>query len=217
MLYFILSLITFMGSISWTPMKNDDNLTISQYVIKSSIVQDYGKSSLIKQFININSDIFYGGCKVLIPKGAVIIGAPAGLSLLKENVHIDRYDWYTALYKEGDLKGTWDQMKRKSYFGIKIDNLDDLKKEDIESLSKKNPKLRIDNREKNKNLQISSIPPNNENIERKPIRKSNHKVYVSFIVIEENNEYKILPIVLRLDPEVEIKNHILKLNEGGLK
>ncbi len=214
MLYYILSLITLLGSIAWTPMKNDNTLEISQTVLHSSVFSDYGNSALVRHFINLDSDIFSGGGEVLLPKDITIIRAPKNLKLIKESDKLPKFNRYTALYSKGKLANQWKRLKRKTYSSLGIKELGD-PKTDIKKIKSKAPMLidKISGNDK-ENIQISSTPPKGEKIEATQQFKDNHKVFLSYIVYEtENGDYKVLPVVLRLSPMKKIENYILKNTE----
>ena len=214
MLYFILSLITLFGSMSWTPVKSDNTRQISQYFINSGVVKDYGEESLIRQFVNLNSDIFSGGCKVMIPKGATIVRGPENLKLIKQPVKMANFDWYTALYEDGDLKYKWNDMKSHVYSKLGIGELASINTENLKTISKKIPELQALVEKPEKGMQISSTPPNDKKAVERAVDINMYKVYTSFIIIETDaGEYKVLPVILRLNPEQELENRVTQLSE----
>ena len=217
MLYYILSFITLMGSIAWTPIKNDNTYSISQSVLHSSFLADYGNDALIRRFINLNSNIFSGGDKVLLPKNITIVETPDNLRLIKAPINLSRYDWYTALYSQGPLKDQWKRLKQRVYSSFGINKLVDLNKDKIKTLAQKDPKISIlEQKKRIKKVKISDVATGKGEAKTLPVVSNGHKSFLSYIVIEtEGGDYKILPVVLRLSPRKKIENYISKRAEGG--
>ena len=183
--------ITIAGKFNWQPVDKAEAKEITKEIMSSSVVKSYGKKKLQKRLTRIGGDVFKGGYKVLIPKGAEVVIIPEGLELKKTEIKMSKYDRYTALYEEGKLKKEWEILERESAKKMGLSSLEDATAEDIRNIRSRRSQDR-------------------ENVEEEVIEEEiivyPQKNYFSFILIRTGGREKLLPVVLSISPIWELLN-----------
>jgi hypothetical protein len=195
-----LLILSFYSEFEWYQLQGPGARGISEEIMKSPVVKKYGKNRIEKRFIYLTSGIFRGGSRVLFLKGSEIRGLPKGLELMKRAIKMKKFDRYSALYEEGELKKVWEELEEESArkLGISSLSLEKMRKilprEDYENEEGKiEPGLMLD--------KIGGI-------------KYPSRTYYSFIEIEEDRTIKRIPVVLKLCP-IEDKIEEYMSSMGG--
>jgi thiaminase len=201
----LILLLTFLGTYDWYPV---EGVNASKEVLKSSIVQRFGKNRLRKSFIKLDAGIFKGGCMALVPEGYKIREVPEGLKFMINYIEVEKYDRYTAVYKSGKLEKEWNKLKRELteniggiHFGTP--SLKELREELISENF----------------IRLDSLSNRSRTEKKKDIRKPK-KVYYSFLLVQKENDRKLIPVLLVLSPAGEIYKEIrreMSEEKGGEK
>ncbi len=192
-------LLTFLGTYEWFPVEGGD---VSRQVLESPVVKEYGTNRIEKKFIYLTSGIFGGGSKVLFSKGSEIRGLPKGLKLMKRAIRMKKFDRYSALYKEGELKVVWKELEKESARKLGIPSLT------LQEMRKIFPEddFKNEKEEFKPGLILEKIRG-----VKYPLR-----IYYSFMEIEENRTRKLIPVVMKLCPlDEKIEEYIRGLNSKG--
>ena len=190
------------GRFDWQEIEKQGIQGIYEDIQNSSVVQSYGKRNLEKRFIYLNSGIFRGGCKVLFSKGTEIEGLPRDLELMKRAIKMKKFDRYSALYREGELKHVWEELESESARKLGISSLT------MVEMRKIFPEEDFKN-EKGE-IEPSLILEKIKGV-KYPLR-----IYYSFMDIEENRTRKLIPVVMKLCPmDEKIEEYIRGLNSKG--
>ena len=193
----LLLILSFYSEFEWYEAEKTDVKGISEEIKESPM----GGSRIEKRFIFLNSGIFRGGCKVLFSKGTEIEGLPRGLKLMKRAIKAKKFDRYSALYEEGELKQEWERLEKQSANMLGVSSLS------LEELKRFLPSE--DSREATGNMELKLKD------KRKPGKKYPSKTYYSFVEIKENRMIKLVPIVIRLCPIEEVIEEYMNSMEGG--
>lgn len=181
-----------------------------------SIIEQYGgRENLIKGFIRLDADIFKGGVKVLLDKDLEILRKPENLILLKRSIKKEDEKRYSAVYREGQLKNIWVDLKRSLANQLGFASLDQIE------MDRKN--LR--------ELFPGKIPPEKEVREemkdRKPVGDAEKfnpteeeivypsKSFFSFLLLRGKSGERLIPVILNISPADEIIEEVKKLEEEG--
>ncbi|MCK4528044.1 hypothetical protein KAW18_11800 [candidate division WOR-3 bacterium] len=204
----ILLLLSFWGGFDWYPLEVAGDISVYKTILDSqegsSIIRRYGgEKNLLKGLIHLNSDIFKGGRKVLLPKKYKIKRTPGYLQLIKRDIEIKNYNRYAALYKEGELKEEWRQLKAESTNKLGISSLEAISYTRLKELF---PERIIPTEE------TGIEEPENESafIEEIPA-----KHFFSFLLIEENGREKLIPVILHLSPIEEAIEMFRRMEDEG--
>ncbi len=198
-------ILTFLGTYEWYPVESGN---VSKEVSESSVVKSFGKNRLRKSFVKLDSDIFTGGCMVLLPKGYTVLEVPEGLKLMENYIEIENLDRYSAVYESGELEKKWNKLKReltKSIGGIsfRTPSLEVLRKRLLPgSVSHPDKATDVSQTEEDQDIEYP------------------REVYYSFLLIEKHGKQVIIPVLLVLSPVDEIYKQIRKeMSEakGGAK
>lgn len=212
----ILLLLSFWGGFDWYPLEVAGEISVYKTILDSqegsSIIRQYGgEKNLLKGLIHLNSDIFKGGRKVLLPKEYKIKRTPGYLQLIKRDIEIKNYNRYAALYKEGELKEEWRELKAESTNKLGISSLETISYTRLKELFPE--RISPTKREKGKMREEEIEEPENESafIEEIPA-----KHFFSFLLIEENGREKLIPVILHLSPIKEAIEMFRRMeHEGG--
>jgi hypothetical protein len=197
-----LLILSFYSEFEWYEVGSASGRGNFEEIMESPIVREYGKHKLEKRFIYLNSGIFRGGCKVLFSKGTEIEGLPRDLKLMKRAIKMKKFDRYSALYEEGELKQVWEELERESAGKLGISSLT------MVEMRKIFPEEDFKNEE-------GEIEPGLI-LEKMRGIKYPLRTYYSFIEVEENRTTKRIPVVLILCPMAEkIEEYIRGLNSKG--
>ena len=185
---FLLLLFSFMatGTFEWEEVERIGAKAITRQIKESYVVKSYGEDVLKKSFIYFNDDIFEPGNKLVIPERAEILRFPAGLKISKTEIDIIKHDRYAVTYEEGKLKDEWMKLKRESEKLMGVSSFKNLTGEQIGQIMS-----RIHSRNQVRRRSGSASRVEKEYPE---------KIYISFILIEENRQIKLLPVVLAISP-----------------
>lgn len=197
-----LLILSFYSEFEWYEVGSASGKGNFEEIMESPIVKEYGKHSIGKRFIYLDSGIFGGGCKVLFSKGTEIRRLPIGLRLMRRAIKMKKHDRYSALYEEGELKEVWERLERESASKLGISSLT------VEELRKILPKEDYENEEGEfePGLMLGKI----RGI-KYPLR-----TYYSLIEVEENRAIKRIPVVFILCPMAErIEEYMRGLNSKG--
>ena len=198
-------LLTFLGTYEWYPVESGN---VSKEVLESSVVESFGKNRLRKSFVKLDSDIFTGGCMVLLPKGYTVLEAPEGLKLMENYIEIDNFDRYSAIYESGKMEKKWNRLKREL-----IENIGGIHfgTPSLDALRKR--LLPGDVSHPDKAADVSQA----EEVQEIEYPK---EVYYSFLLVGNHGKQVIIPVLLVLSPIDEIYKQIRKeMSEakGGAK
>ncbi len=205
----ILLLLSFWGGFDWYPLEVAGDISVYKTILDSqegsSIIKRYGgEENLMRGLITLDSGIFEGGVKVLLPKGCKIKRTPEYLRLIKRAIELEYYDRYSALYKEGELEKEWREVKEKA--------ANELGTPSLETISYTRLKEFFPER---------IIPTEETGIEEPEtesafIKAIPAKHFFSFLLIEENGREKLIPVILHLSPIEEAIEKFIKMEyEGG--
>jgi len=197
-----LLILSFYSEFDWYQLEETSVRGISEEIMESPVVRKYGKDRLRKKYIYLDSGIFGGGSRVLFSKGTEIEGLPKGLKLMRRAIKMKKFDRYSALYEEGELKHVWKELENESARKLGIPSLTMAEMRKIfpegnfkNEEGKIEPGLMLD--------KIGGI--------KYPLR-----IYYSFMEIEENRTRKLIPVVMKLCPmDEKIEEYIRGLNSKG--
>ena len=192
-----LLILSFYSEFEWHEVKRASVKVISEEIKESPM----GGSRIEKRFIFLNSGIFRGGCRVVFSKGTGIERLPRGLKFMKRAIKAKKFDRYSALYEEGELKQEWERLEKQSANMLGVSSLS------LEELKRFLPSE--DSREATGNMELKLKD------KRKPGKKYPSKTYYSFVEIKENRMIKLVPIVIRLCPIEEVIEEYMNSMEGG--
>jgi hypothetical protein len=210
MIYLIISILS---SFPWYPISMGGINNVYEFILNSDegslIISRYGgEEYLMKKIIRLNGDIFSSGVKILLLKEYKIEGVPENLQAIKRPIKMKKYNRFSAIYKEGELKEEWNELVSKSEDELEISSLTDLSLEDFEKLLPE----KISTPEK-------EIKPKNDiedswELKTEGIKTYPRKHYFSFILIEENFVEKLVPVILNLSPIDEVIQKLENTEEG---
>jgi len=184
-----LLVLSFYSEFEWVQLEGTNARGISREIIAATAAERYGKRNIEKRFIRLNSGIFSGGCKVLFSKGSEIEGLPRDLKLMRRAIKMKKFDRYSALYKEGELRQEWKKLEKESAEKLGISSLS------FEELGKFLPEE--DYKDEEGEIEPGLI------VEKMAGIKYPAKTYYSFIEIKEDRTVKIIPVVIKLCPLAE--------------
>jgi hypothetical protein len=183
---FLLLFSVVMGGFEWQEIEGYGAKAITNQIKESSVVKSYGKGALKKSLIHFNDRIFKSGNQLVIPEGAKILMAPAGLNISKTDIDIVRHDRYAVTYEEGALKGEWQRLKAKSAKEMGLTSLEDLTAEDMAQIMSRVISGSSNIRQSKRGGTVRNI--------------YSQKTYISFLLIEVKGRRKLLPVVLVISP-----------------
>ncbi|MEJ2355620.1 MAG: hypothetical protein P8Y62_06950 [candidate division WOR-3 bacterium] len=197
-----LLMLSFYSEFDWYQLEMTGRGGIYEGIMESSVVKEYGTNRIEKKFIYLTSGIFGGGSRVLFSKGSEIRGLPKGLKLMKRAIRMKKFDRYSALYEEGELKHVWKELEKESARKLGIPSLT------LQEMRKICPEDDFKN-EKGE-IEPSLILEKIKGV-KYPLR-----IYYSFMDIEENRTRKLIPVVMKLCPmDEKIEEYIRGLNSKG--
>jgi hypothetical protein len=197
-----LLILSFHSGFDWVELEKTETGEISEVIKESKLVKRYGEQNLEKWIIQLTSDIFGGGCKIILSKGTKIERVPEGLKIYKRAIKMKKFDRYSALYEEGELKREWKKLERESADELGNSSL-------LEDLGK----ILSDKRCNTCNEVEERINP--KAMEELTGIEFPSKTYYSFIEIEEKGDVKLIPVVLELCPLADKIGEYMNSSEGG--
>ena len=208
----ILLFISLLGGFLWYPIYIDVNAyeTVLNSEEGRSIINQYGgEENLVKSSIPLGADIFRGGEMVLLPKGVKIRQTPRNLKFMKRAILLEKYDRYSAIYKEGAFIREWQELKSETESKMGVSSLDGISRERLREFFPERihpPENEMDRIEKEGLEREEAILKE----EMKEEIEYPTKSYFSFLLTEENGRQKLRIVIIRLSPIDEL---IEKFNE----
>ncbi len=188
------------GGFDWQAIEKQGTEEMYEEIQNLSVVGRYGKQSLEKWYIRLTSDVFGGGCMILLSKGTQIRRVPDNLKIVNSGIKMKKFDRYVALYEKGKLKKEWEKLEKKSAEKLGISSLS------FEELERFLPDENYKEGTGARNTGFEKIA----NIEFP------RKTYYSFMEIEERGTRKHIPVVMELCPIAEkIGEYMESLDRGG--
>jgi len=188
------------GRFDWQAIEKRGIEEMYEEIQNSSVVESYGKRNLERWYIHLTSDVFEGGCMIVLSKGTRIGKVPDNLKIVNSGIKMKKFDRYVALYKRGELKREWEKLERESAKKLGISSLS------FEELEKFLP-------DENYKEGTGAMNAGFEKIESIEFPA---KTYYSFMEIEENRTRKLIPVVMELCPIAEkIKEYVNRSKGGG--
>ena len=209
----------FISNFPWYPISEDYiygnlNELIQNSGEISAIVQQYGgEEYLIKGFIHLYGNIFKGGEMVLLPKGYKVTKVPENLKLIKRNIDMKKYNRFTALYKEGELIGEWNELARESEDKLGISSIESLSMDELSILF---PRKILPQKEEIE--RIGTIELHTEEVEFSEEEEDDEikyprKNYLSFILVDDGWVERLFPVILHLYPVDERIKELQSMDE----
>lgn len=212
-------LILFISSFSWYPISKNFisenfNLMISNSSELSRVVGQYGgEEYIIKGFIHLDGDIFKGGEMVLLPKEYKVMRIPNNLKMHKRNIDMRKYNRYTALYKEGELKRKYSELIRESEDKLGISSL---KNSSLNELRELFPMSIMPGKEEMERIEALELYTEEEEISsgnKENVIEYPGEYYLSFILIEDGWIERLFPVILHLCPVEDRIEDLKSLDE----
>jgi hypothetical protein len=197
-----LLILSFHSGFEWVEVEKTNPAEIFEVIKESPVAKRYGELNLEKWIIHLTSDIFGGGCKIILSKGTEIRSVPEGLKIYKRAIKMKKFDRYSALYEKGELKREWEKLERESTDKLRNSSL-------LEDLSK----ILSEERCNTCNKEEERINP--KAMEELAGIEFPSKTYYSFIEIEEEGNVKLIPVVLELCPLADKIGEYMNNSEGG--
>ncbi|TET98846.1 MAG: hypothetical protein E3J23_06130 [Candidatus Stahlbacteria bacterium] len=203
MIYLLLYIIS---SFPWYPISESEiygnlkEMILNSKEISSIVMRYGGEEYLVNGLIHLDGDVFKGGEMVLLTKDYKIARTPENLQLLNRNIEMEKYNRYTALYREGRLKDEWMELERESEFKLGISSLENLP---IDKLRELFPERIRSPEEEMEERGFELLDIEEEGTKEREIEgetKYPRKHYISFILVEENWREKLFPVILHLSP-----------------
>jgi len=206
----ILLFLSFLIGFAWYPLEDVRDMSAYEMVLNSeeghSIIMQYGgKENLVKSSIPLGAGVFKGGEMVLLIKGLKIKRTPENLKLMKRAISMERYNRYSALYEEGELKAEWEELKRETESKLGISSLEEIPREELREFF---PERILPTEEGFEREQGTLEKEGKEEIEYPA------KSYFSFLLTEENGMERLRIVILHLSPIDELIEKITE-EEGG--
>jgi len=198
-----LLMLSFYSEFEWVEGRKMSPAEISEFVKESEVVKRYEERNLEKWIIPLTSDIFKGGCKIVLSKGTQIRKVPEGLKIVDSGIKMKKFDRYVAIYEERGLKQEWRKLEREAAEILRNSSV-------FEDLSKILPEENCNDCNNRKEVRISTIA-----VEKLAEMEFPSKTYYSFIEIEEDRTVKLIPVVLEFCPLEEKINEYMKRSGGG--
>jgi hypothetical protein len=188
------------GGFDWQAIEKQGIQEIYEEIQNSSVVGRYGKQNLERWYIYLTSDVFGGGCMIVLSKGTQIRRIPDNLKIVNSGIKMKKFDRYVALYnKRGELKREWKKLERESAKKLGISSLS------FEELKRFLP-------DENYKEGTGAMNAGFEKIESIEFPA---KTYYSFMEIEENRTRKLIPVVMELCPIAEKIEEYVNRSKGG--
>lgn len=171
----------------------------------SSMIMRYGgEENLVRGFIHLDYGIFAGGNMVLLHKRFKIKRTPENLILVKRAIEMEKHNRYAALYKGGEFKEEWKELKRETENKLKITSLDDLSRERLREFFPERvlPTKKEIERLKREGLLEEEMEISERESEETVTYPGN--IYFSFLLVEENGRERLIPVILHLSPIDEL-------------
>jgi hypothetical protein len=194
-----LLILSFHSGFDWVELEKAEVAEISRGVKESPMAKRYGKQNLEKWIIHLTSDIFRGGCMVILSKGTEIRRVPDNLKIVNSGIKMKKFDRYVALYEKGELKREWEKLEKESAEKLGISSLS------FEELERFLP---------DENYEEGSGKTNTE-FDKMADIEFPVKTYYSFMEIEEKGMRKLIPVVLELCPIAEKIEEYINSSKGG--
>jgi hypothetical protein len=182
------------------------NAIINSNEAKAIIWRYGGNENLSKMVLHLDGEIFESGEKLLLPKNYKVKDTPINLIIIPRAIQTKLYRRYSVIYKEGVLKNKWEDLKSEIEDSLKISSLENASLNELrEHLSAHIPppteERTVENR-LHKNLEnISDLGIDEEQFksDQKEV-KIPEEYYFSFLLLKEDWDEKLLPVVLHLSP-----------------
>lgn len=213
----ILLFISLLGGFAWYPISGGANsyeMVLNSEEGRSIIMQYGGKENLVKSSIPLGAGIFKGGEMVLLPKGLKIKGTPRNLKFMKRAISIEKYDRYSAIYKEGELEAEWEELKSETKSKLGISSLENSSREELREFF---PERIHPTKEEMERMEKEGLEREEARLEeeRKEEIEYPAKSYFSFLLIEENGRERLIPVILHLSPIDELIEKFTEDEEQG--
>jgi hypothetical protein len=179
-----LLILSFHSGFDWVELEKTEALEISEVIKESKLVKRYGEQSLEKWIIHLTSDVFGGGCMVVLSKGTQVIRVPDNLKIVNSGIKMKKFDRYVALYEEGDLKREWKKLEKESAEKLGISSLSS------EELERFLP---------GEDYKEGTVEMNTE-FDKIADIEFPERTYYSFMEIEKNGTRKLIPVVMEFCP-----------------
>lgn len=220
----VLLFICFLSGFEWYPLvDNTTGKNLYEAILETDcgheIIGRYGgKEVLDNRLILIDGGVFEGGAKVLLPKKYKLKKFPDDLKLLKRYINLEKYNRYSAVYKEGELKEVWEKLYKETSEKFRLSSIQELPPEKLRTL---NPKLNLARRQGDVEKEKQSRAKNNlsPRLSGRESVSFPSKTFFSFLLIEgvADGSEKLVPVVLELSPIESIVKEILKDKSEGEK
>jgi len=213
----ILLFISFWSGFAWYPIYGGAN--VYETVLNSedglSIINQYGgEENLVKSSIPLGAGIFKGGEMVLLPKGVKIRQTPRSLKFMKRAIEMEKFDRYSAIYKEGDLIREWQDLMSETEGKLGVSSLDRISRERLREFFP----VRIHPPEEEMERMNSGELEREETRleeERKEEIEYPEKSYFSFLLTEEDGRQRLRIVIMRLSPIDELIEKFNRDKEQG--
>lgn len=212
----ILLFISFWSGFAWYPIYGGANAyeTVLNSEEGRSIIGQYGgEENLVKSSIPLGADIFRGGEMVLLPKGIKIRQTPRNLKFMKRAIEMEKYDRYSAIYKEGAFIREWQDLMSETESKLGISSLDGISRERLREFFPERihpPENEMDRIEKEGLEREEAILKE----EMKEEIEYPTKSYFSFLLTEEDGRQRLRIVIIHLSPINEL---IEKFNQDKEK
>lgn len=213
----ILLFISFWSGFAWYPIYGDAN--VYETVLNSeeglSIINQYGgEGNLVKSSIPIDADIFRGGEMVLLPKGVRIRQTPINLKFMKRAIEMEKYDRYSAIYKEGAFIREWQELESEIESKLGISSLDEISRERLREIF---PERIHPPEEETERMSSGVLGSEEAGLVEEGKEEIDYptKSYFSFLLTEEDSRQKIRIVVIRLSPIDELIEKFNQDKEQG--
>ncbi len=187
------------GGFDWQAIEKRGIEEIYEEIQTSSVVGNYGKQNLEKWYIRLTSDVFGGGCMILLSKGTQIRRVPDNLKIVNSGIKMKKFDRYVALYERGKLKKEWEKLEKESAKKLGISSLS------FEELERFLP-------DENYKEGTGAM---NTGFEKMANIEFPAKTYYSFMEVEERGTKKLIPVVMELCPIAEKIKEYVDGSKGG--
>ncbi len=194
-----LLILSFYSEFEWVELEKTEVAEIFEVIKKSPVVENYEKQNLGKWYIHLTSNIFGGGCMMVLSKGTQIRMVPDNLKIVNSGIKMKKFDRYVALYERGKLKREWEKLERESAKKLGISSLS------FEELERFLP---------DENYK-EGIEEMNTEFEKMADIEFPKKTYYSFMEIEEKGTRKLIPVVMELCPIAEKIEKYVNSSKGG--